>query len=58
MPMKKLSDKAVKALTALLGIIGEHAAGKRDGINVGTQELNALVGCPAKVGFRDEAALR
>lgn len=56
--MKKISDKAVKALTAMLDIVAAHAKGERDGVNVGTGELNALVGGPAKVGFRDEAALR
>ena len=56
--MKPLSDKAVKALSALLDVVGEHAHGERGSINVWTEELNALVGGPAKVPFRDETALR
>ena len=55
--MKKLSDKAVKTLAALLDVVGEHARGKRDNVNVYTEELNTLIGGP-KVAFRDEAVLR
>ena len=56
--MKQLSDKAVKTLSALLDIAGKHICGERSSINVWTEELNALVGGPANVPFRDETALR
>ena len=56
--MKQLSDKAVKTLSALLDIAGKHICGERSSINVWTEELNALVGGPAKVPFRYETALR
>ena len=53
----KLSDKAVKVLTTFIDVADKHAQGGRGGINVHTEELNALVGGP-KVAFRDEIVLR
>ena len=56
--MADLTEKAVKVLDALIGIAGEYAHGKREGVTVWTEELNVMTGGPAHVPFRDEAALR
>lgn len=56
--MADLTDKAVKVLDALIGIAGEYAHGKREGVTVWTEELNVMTGGPEHVPFRDEAALR
>lgn len=56
--MAALSDKAAKVLGILIDIVGEHSRGEREGVSVWTEELNARMGGPARVPFRDEDAFR
>lgn len=56
--MKNISDKATKVLRALIGIVGEHAQGKREGVTISTVGLNSILAGQTRAPFNDYDALR
>lgn len=56
--MKNISDKAIKVLKALIGIVGEHAQGEREGVTISTVGLNSILTGQTRAPFNDYDALR